>query len=285
MKIGKKQYPVLEYIVKNRQFNLHPEDKIKFTIANPNTHNLSDYEVKKYFNNHVINTPNKNSYSVIYCSNQFTNDAGINFHKIRDYKVTPGVYVLLRKRNPPKSLDTKLAKQGFVGRYELIVAEFFENISHNIEMSFVSFVEGALGLIGVLKCDKEGDKVDFLVNNVAAIREDGKAMSSGNVHYAWNFGVWIKGALLFKQFADFKTKKLPPKSKSRNFHCRWKNEFDIKIELCDTNWYTQSIQGHPFVVRGHWRMQAHGSGMRERKLIWIDEFMKQGYKKGAYKDK
>lgn len=91
--------------------------------------------------------------------------------------------------------------------------------------------------------------------------------------------------LLFKQHATVNPVVLRPKSKINDFHCRYKNDFPFPVTLCDANWYRKSIQGHPFVVRGHWRMQAHGQGMKDRKLKWIDTFWKQGYTKGAYMEK
>ena len=99
--------------------------------------------------------------------------------------------------------------------------------------------------------------------------------------------VWYKSflaAALFKQFSEIKVKKIPPKKLVKNFHCKYKSDLSLPINLLDVNWYTQSIKNHPFVVRGHWRLQPHGKGMKRRKLKWIDPFMKQGYTKGAYKD-
>jgi hypothetical protein len=87
----------------------------------------------------------------------------------------------------------------------------------------------------------------------------------------------------FKEKSAIKTKTLPPKKKIKEFHCRYKSDIDYPIELLTENWYTKSIQSHPFVVRGHWRLQPCGKDREDRKLIFIDSFMKQGYDKGAYK--
>lgn len=88
----------------------------------------------------------------------------------------------------------------------------------------------------------------------------------------------------FKHFAELKAKQLPPKGKLKDFHCRYKSDLNIPINLLTENWYTESCQNHPFVVRGHWRMQACGEGLSERKLIYVNPFMKKGYTKGTYKD-
>lgn len=93
----------------------------------------------------------------------------------------------------------------------------------------------------------------------------------------------VEVLLLFRDLASIKTKVLPPKKKIKDFHCRYKSDFDFPIELLTENWYTESIQGHPFVVRGHWRMQRYGEGLSKKKLIPIAPFMKQGVKRGAFK--
>jgi len=88
----------------------------------------------------------------------------------------------------------------------------------------------------------------------------------------------------FAKIAELKAKQLPPKGKLKDFHCRYKSDLNIPINLLTENWYTESCQNHPFVVRGHWRMQACGEGLSERKLIYVNPFMKKGYTKGTYKD-
>lgn len=91
--------------------------------------------------------------------------------------------------------------------------------------------------------------------------------------------------LLFKKYSSVETKTLPPRRKVFDFHCRYKSDLDIPIDLYTENWYTESCQTHPFVVRGHWRVQPCGKGLKDKKVIWIDKFMKKGYKKGAFKEK
>jgi hypothetical protein len=88
--------------------------------------------------------------------------------------------------------------------------------------------------------------------------------------------------LLFKQFAETEIKVIPPNGKVKDFHCRYKSDLPIPIQRLDLNWYTESCKNHPFVVRGHWRMQPHGKGRKEVKLKYIDPYMKTGYTKGAY---
>lgn len=42
---------------------------------------------------------------------------------------------------------------------------------------------------------------------------------------------------------------------------------------------------NPFSVRGHYRNQPYGSGLKDTKLIYIDSFMKTGYTRTATKEK
>lgn len=93
---------------------------------------------------------------------------------------------------------------------------------------------------------------------------------------------WPITVYLFRKFAETTTKVLPAKKTIKDFHCKYKSDLDIDIELLTENWYTESCQNHPFIVRGHWRMQACGPARKERRLKWIDAFWKEGYKKGAY---
>jgi hypothetical protein len=113
---------------------------------------------------------------------------------------------------------------------------------------------------------------------------DRNNISIPHAEFQANIVYWPYAIYLFKHFAETKTKILPAKKKIDDFHCKYKSDLDIDIELLTENWYTQSCQNHPFIVRGHWRMQACGPALSERKLKWIDAFWKEGYKKGAYMD-
>lgn len=90
--------------------------------------------------------------------------------------------------------------------------------------------------------------------------------------------------VLFEKHAETKAKTLPSGNRVKEFNCKYTSDILYPVKLLTENWYMQSCRTHPFIVRGHWRMQAHGEQRKERKLIWIDAFTKHGYTKGAYKD-
>lgn len=51
----------------------------------------------------------------------------------------------------------------------------------------------------------------------------------------------------------------------------------------DSKWYTKICNDESFKVSGHFRLQPYGDGTR--KLIWINEFTKNGYHRKATIDK
>lgn len=57
------------------------------------------------------------------------------------------------------------------------------------------------------------------------------------------------------------------------------NDSVKNVYIVDSNWNTLVIRTDGFAVRGHFRLQACGEGLKDRKLIWIDAFEKHGYKR------
>jgi hypothetical protein len=55
------------------------------------------------------------------------------------------------------------------------------------------------------------------------------------------------------------------------------NESDYTVYVVDSSWNKLIVRTDGFPVRGHFRLQPCGEGMRDRKLIWIDAFEKHGY--------
>ena len=53
--------------------------------------------------------------------------------------------------------------------------------------------------------------------------------------------------------------------------------------LFDSKWYTEISNDESFQVSGHFRLQPYGDGTR--KLIWINEYTKNGYHRKATIDK
>lgn len=98
-----------------------------------------------------------------------------------------------------------------------------------------------------------------------------------------NYFVMVLVFHLFKKYADVETKILLPKEKSRVFDCKYHNDSDYQIRIMDSTWFTNLIKSDAFKVRGHFRFQPCGQALKDKKLIWIKDFKKEGYTRRAQK--
>ena len=57
----------------------------------------------------------------------------------------------------------------------------------------------------------------------------------------------------------------------------------VRPYIFDSKWYTEICNDEAFKVSGHFRLQPYGDGTR--RLIWINEFTKNGYHRKATIDK
>ena len=84
--------------------------------------------------------------------------------------------------------------------------------------------------------------------------------------------------LLFKEYADLETKTIQ-KGRERKVilnNIRYKTDVGLPVKIVDSTWFTTLIKSDAFKVSGHFRLQPYGEGMKQRKLVWIDEYVKQG---------
>jgi hypothetical protein len=98
---------------------------------------------------------------------------------------------------------------------------------------------------------------------------------------------WIESCIvieLFIQYAEIQTKNLKPNRQIwEGINCIYNNKTNHDITVIDSTWFTTLIKSDAFKVRGHFRLQPCGEGMKDRKLIWINEFQKEGYTREAKK--
>lgn len=83
---------------------------------------------------------------------------------------------------------------------------------------------------------------------------------------------------LFKEYADLETK-IIQKGKERKAILnteKYVTELELPVKIVDSTWFTTLIKSDAFKVSGHFRLQPYGEGMKQRKLIWIAEYVKQG---------
>lgn len=91
-------------------------------------------------------------------------------------------------------------------------------------------------------------------------------------------------SLYFIHNCEIDTKVMQPNEKYRNQGNKYFNESKSNITILDCRWFTELIRSIPFQVRGHLRWQVHGEKRTKRKLIWIEEYKKSGYKRSAQKE-
>ncbi len=89
--------------------------------------------------------------------------------------------------------------------------------------------------------------------------------------------------LLFSKYADVETKHLSKNQKCKIRNVKYKNETDLDVDILDSKWFTNLVKSDSFNVRGHFRLQPYKNhnGKWTKKLIWINEFEKNGYTRKA----
>lgn len=81
----------------------------------------------------------------------------------------------------------------------------------------------------------------------------------------------------FIKYAEVETTFLQPNGKIKDISCKYKNETKSNIRILTSKWFTTLVQSEAFTVRGHFRLQPVGEGRKDRKLIWVNDFQKNGY--------
>lgn len=87
----------------------------------------------------------------------------------------------------------------------------------------------------------------------------------------------IEMIVLFKKYAAVEICNLKPGQRKKEISIKYINETGISVNILDSKWFTTLVKSDAFKVRGHFRLQPCGEGLIDRKLIWINEFQKEGY--------
>lgn len=84
--------------------------------------------------------------------------------------------------------------------------------------------------------------------------------------------------LIFTEFSDITEKVLKPKqSIGTKKDGKYLNESGSNVIIVDSTWNIQIIKNEAFGVNGHFRLQPIGKDRLDRKLIYIKEYIKDGY--------
>lgn len=139
-------------------------------------------------------------------------------------------------------------------------------------VSFMFFIGDRTRIVGV-GSEKESKFGGFFPSKENPFINDLKELG-GKINY-------MKLLLYFIKNCEVETKVVNPKEKYRTATDKHYNETKTPFTILDCNWFTTLIRETGFKVTGHYRWQPYGAGMKFRKLIWIDEFDKEGYVRRA----
>ena len=194
------------------------------------------------------------------------------------------------KSSPYVVTDT--INRSFIEAYDSIERAFKGGIM-DFDSNFSSAYLGSAGNATTLSVEIKDDKI---VGVFFAFAQNGVIDQFAQFVYQPNDGFYIDGYdlfgdnrafywtilfSLFIKYSDTDTKVLLPKTKINAFNCRYSNLTKEKFTILDSTWLTTLVKSDSFKVRGHFRLQPCGPGLKDRKLIWIDEFKKGGYTRKA----
>lgn len=136
----------------------------------------------------------------------------------------------------------------------------------------------------------------FVDNTLMFVHTETKHFKTGKSHFfQFPYGqetkdkaagiIWnVSSLLLFKKYAKVETEYLPANKKVKGFNCKYVNQTNANITILDSKWFTNLVKSDAFKVRGHFRLQPKkANGEWTKELIWINEFIKDGYTAPARK--
>jgi hypothetical protein len=192
------------------------------------------------------------------CKSLFV-DARESYDKLKTLKINSGFYILT-------------GASGVVNSSRVIAVKVFDDG----EILCAAYESSTAGLIPdvVIKGRNGESEVNYWM---VERRERGKEDSD---NYASAIIVSAKAILLFAQHCGKEAKDMMTASvpKKRTTLRKVVNDLGIKRIRLTASWYRDTIQGHPFMVSGHWRKQRHGKGLEKVKAKFITPYMKDGYR-------
>jgi len=93
-------------------------------------------------------------------------------------------------------------------------------------------------------------------------------------------------AMIYLEFSDQITEILEPTKSNGKSRKEGKviNSTPHPFTVVNSKWNTTTIRNTGFKVSGHWRLQPHGQGMKQVKLIFIEEYKKDGLTRKMIKE-
>lgn len=147
---------------------------------------------------------------------------------------------------------------------------------------FLVALEGAVYAIITARLHKVEDHW-YIASNGISPDKDVLADISGSFDPAV-YVLVILSHIVFKKYAPIEevvVNKNNKKAKLNNQ--KYLNESEHDVTIIDSSWFTSITRTKGFDVRGHFALRACGVGRKNRRLVWIKAFKKDGYKRQAKK--
>jgi hypothetical protein len=96
----------------------------------------------------------------------------------------------------------------------------------------------------------------------------------GLFHAAWKAPL---SCVLYMQYGEIETKLVSNKSREVFQSLTIENKSKQKVTALNSTWLNNLVKREGFKVSGHFRLQKVGVGRTETKLVWIENYEKNGY--------
>lgn len=144
------------------------------------------------------------------------------------------------------------------------------------QFAFVKTINDYVGFISIYDYSVKNDGSALWLSHTINLKmDDADAMTERNFSIIPYF--------IFLDYAEIEEKTIKAGTKSNGISKKSGStnlsEFDVK--RIDSMYFTRIHREEGFSVSGHFRLQPCGEGMRDRKLIYINPFEKNGYTRRA----
>lgn len=174
---------------------------------------------------------------------------------------------------------------------------FIFKYEHHTQTMFYRIVSKGNGHVNgvdvfIIMFTKHSKSDSFALDLAVSLCSDKENTNYGLMDIVWNGFVnegrdsswWIANLMMFKTFlkyAEVEIKVINPLKKGDHIGVKYVNDTKVPIKILDSTYFTTISRTEGFGVRGHFRFQPCGEGLKNRRLQWISAYQKNGYTKVA----
>ena len=274
---------------------LTPKSQLGLRLTPPLVEQIFDIHYNTCIKNHPVEE--MRNVAILRWSELFIEEFNSESLAIKKLKEINGVSKLLRLKNKNYVMTDSamsLLKRIKIdaGKFDIRFLSKINNkkitflLGNNLAIRYIKF--GSIILAIKMSTEPVGDGRDYIVYNAFIIDIDNKYIQYEDVEaplFDANF-IFFLQLLIFTELSELEVVELKPKEKTTSTRKEGKyvNESSSNIVIVDSTWNRTSIRCEGFSVCGHFRLQPCGKDFLDRKLIYIDEFEKEGYIRNAKKE-